>query len=820
MALEPQSTPRSVEGILSAITDITHQINTLSSVDSVLTLATDHVRSQLHTDRVVVYRFLPDGDAVIAAESVGADWRPLLGELIYDPCFNADWVEQYRQGRISVIEDVYASHIQTCHREMLTGLQVQANLVVPIVVARSLWALLIAHQCSAVRQWRSLDRLLMQQVADLIGLTVQLRQDQKPSEAAARSREKPSWQLATQVLQEYESYFQQLANHIDQFLFVRDAATGKYLYLSPAYERIWQRSREELYDNPTAWLDAVHPEDWLRVVTSLEQQQQLQSPVTREYRILRPDGEVRWIHAEIFPARDASGKLVRFVGWAEDYTHRELVSQKLQTAQGELKSVLNSAVAAISYFRLYADQHVEIDYRSQGCEAVFGFTADELTHEVWAAHVFPEDWAISIAAAADTLFTETSVTVEYRFRHKDGTLRWISETLSSHRDDQADCWKVTVVAIDISDKKQAELALTQQAHQEALLRQMTDHIRESLDLETILATAVTEVQKTLQADRVAIFHLNLDGSGEVIQEAVLPEYPSILHQPWGDECFPAACYAYYLEGQPRIVERMDIEEWGDCLLDFPQAATVKSKVSAPIVQRSASGDRRLWGLLIAHACGDYRQWQPREADLMQQLADQLAIAIQQSELYRKLQQANRELEQISTTDALTGLANRRRFDHYLRQEWHRLAREAAPITLILADVDHFKLYNDTYGHSAGDTCLARVAQVIQRCARRPGDLAARYGGEEFAIVLPRTVTVGAIQMIERIRQSLTRLQIDHATSPVDSHITLSFGIACVRAQPDDGPLSLINLADQALYKAKARGRNGYYLSQTMPDNCP
>lgn len=814
MALEPKSTPLTAEGMIGAITDITHQIHT-ASINSLLTLATDHVRLQLQADRVVVYRFLPRGDAVIAAESVGADWLPIRGELIYDPCFSADWVEQYRQGHIRAIDNVQTSHVQTCHREMLTALQVQANLVVPILTAADLWALLIAHQCSAVRQWQSLDRLFMQQVAELIGLAVQLHRQR--SLAAREDPERPQSQQAIQVLQEHEAYFQQLANHIEQFLFVRDAVSGAYLYLSPAYEQIWQRSCEELYRDPTAWLDTVHPEDQPEVMVSLGQQQQLQSAVTREYRILRPSGEVRWIHAEIFPVRDAAGELVRFVGWAEDCTHREVVKQKLQMAQVELQSVLNSAVAAISYFRLYPDQHVEIDYRSQGCEAVFGFTADELTHEVWAARVWPEDWAMSIAAAAEILLSETSVTVEYRFHDKEGNLRWIAENLSSQRDHQADCWKVTVVAIDITDKKQAELALAQRAHQEALLRQITAHIRESLDLETILATAVTEVQKTLQADRVSIFRLHLDGSGEVIQEAVLPAYPSILNRKWGDECFPEDCYTYYLAGQPRVFERVDTDRWGDCLTDFLQEAQVKSKLSAPIVQHSESGDQRIWGLLIAHTCKQPRQWQPREADLMQQLADQLAIAIQQSELYQKLQQVNRELEQISTTDALTGLANRRRFNDYLQQEWYRLAREATPITLILADVDHFKLYNDTYGHSAGDTCLARVAQVIQQCVRRPGDLAARYGGEEFAIVLPRTVTNGAIRVIERIRQTLAYLQIDHAISPVDPHITLSFGIACVRAQANSSPITLIDLADQALYEAKARGRNGYYLSPVLPD---
>ena len=185
------------------------------------------------------------------------------------------------------------------------------------------------------------------------------------------------------------------------------------------------------------------------------------------------------------------------------------------------------------------------------------------------------------------------------------------------------------------------------------------------------------------------------------------------------------------------------------------------------------------------------------------------MPLHQSELYRQLQAANQELDRLSKTDALTLLSNRRHFDAYLNQEWHRLMRRQAPISLVLADVDHFKLFNDTYGHAEGDRCLVKIAQAMQQGSKRPADLGARYGGEEFAMVLPDTNAAGAIQVVERVRRTLDRMAIPHPTSPVGDIVTLSFGIATLIPQPGQRLEALIRRADEAMYVAKAMGRNRY-----------
>jgi len=172
-----------------------------------------------------------------------------------------------------------------------------------------------------------------------------------------------------------------------------------------------------------------------------------------------------------------------------------------------------------------------------------------------------------------------------------------------------------------------------------------------------------------------------------------------------------------------------------------------------------------------------------------------------------LERANRELQRLSVLDDLTQVANRRRFDETLNEEWQRLSRDRAPLSLIFCDIDYFKLYNDTYGHQAGDDCLRAVADTISANCQRPGDFVARYGGEEFIVILPNTETEGAVHLAEDIRHEIEGLKIPHMRSQVSPYITLSLGVSCLFPSVDIIPESLVGVADKALYEAKNQGRN-------------
>ncbi len=175
-------------------------------------------------------------------------------------------------------------------------------------------------------------------------------------------------------------------------------------------------------------------------------------------------------------------------------------------------------------------------------------------------------------------------------------------------------------------------------------------------------------------------------------------------------------------------------------------------------------------------------------------------------LTRKLDAANQELIRISSSDGLTGIANRRYFDEALSLEWRRARRHSNPVALLMCDVDYFKLYNDTYGHLAGDECLRQVARSISRHSERPSDTVARFGGEEFAVVLAETSIGGALMVAEKIRHGIRELNITHDSSPF-GHVTLSIGIASAAPGFDNPPDDLIAAADKALYHAKQEGRD-------------
>ncbi len=177
---------------------------------------------------------------------------------------------------------------------------------------------------------------------------------------------------------------------------------------------------------------------------------------------------------------------------------------------------------------------------------------------------------------------------------------------------------------------------------------------------------------------------------------------------------------------------------------------------------------------------------------------------------RLKQQADR-LEALSLLDALTDIPNRRRYDESLASEWARAKRDRTPLSLIMIDIDHFKEYNDYYGHGAGDVCLQRVATELVEGVVRPGDVVARYGGEEFVVILPDTDKDAAGQIAERLRESIEKLNLAHAYSGTKSVITISAGVA---TQTELGECfssrMLHDSADKALYMAKAGGRNRVY----------
>lgn len=188
-----------------------------------------------------------------------------------------------------------------------------------------------------------------------------------------------------------------------------------------------------------------------------------------------------------------------------------------------------------------------------------------------------------------------------------------------------------------------------------------------------------------------------------------------------------------------------------------------------------------------------------------------------AERTRELEAVNRILAELSTTDGLTGIANRRRFDEVLANEWKRALRVRQPLALLMLDVDLFKNYNDHYGHQAGDECLRSVSRVLDASSRRSSDLAARYGGEEFAVIAADTDAASAMHLARVVCESIESLGLPHADSPFGK-VTVSIGVSVMIPEDAQQPEMLIHMADDALYRAKNQGRNRVVLVTENADS--
>ncbi len=189
------------------------------------------------------------------------------------------------------------------------------------------------------------------------------------------------------------------------------------------------------------------------------------------------------------------------------------------------------------------------------------------------------------------------------------------------------------------------------------------------------------------------------------------------------------------------------------------------------------------------------------------------------EVTNNLAAANRKLRQMAFADGLTGIANRRYFDEFLQKEWRRSARLGQAMALIMIDIDHFKDYNDIYGHQDGDDCLKQVAKTLETTLKRPGDHAVRYGGEEFAVILAENIDDGGVlQVAESLRTNVFALGLEHSGSSTANVVTISVGAALANTGRDSHPEALINAADKALYRAKKKGRNRVEVARLEPES--
>ncbi|MEC4986585.1 MAG: diguanylate cyclase, partial [Oscillatoria sp. PMC 1076.18] len=601
-----------------------------------------------------------------------------------------------------------------------------------------------------------------------------------------------------QSKQRYQMLVEEIAQPVARLL-----PNGTIFFVNQAYCQQLQQERSQLVGQNL--FDSIPPEARSAIKAHFAALSQ-ESPVKSRKQLLNyPNGEQRlieWTDQAIF---DENGQKSEIQSIGKDISinlsakHRHSLKNSLAETEQALAATFEETNVGIA--------HIAVDgtllrFNENFCK-IFGYTHRELANQKLTKITHPDDLEMDKLYLEQLLSNERkNLRLSRRYVHKNNSLVWVDFHLALARQKSGEPIYFVVTIEDISDRQRTEAKLRRQAAQERLLSKITRQISASLNLEEIINTGVSEVRQFLQADRIIVFRFAEDGSGMVTHESVNSETMKIHNACIVDPCFQNHYLRLYQEGRVKVVNDIYNAGLSRCYIQMLDRFQVKAHIVVPILQQDA-----LWGLLIVHQFSNPRQWEPQEVMLLLEVSAQMGIAIQQAELYQQLAAANQELQRIAHCDSLTGLANRRCFDSSLEIEWRRSRREQAPLAVILCDIDYFKLYNDTYGHQAGDVCLQKVARAIAETVKRPADLVARYGGEEFVVILPNTTVEGALKVAKNIHDCVKNLAIPHLKSEVSEFVTLSLGVAGTIPILNLSPDTLVAAADRALYEAKSAGRS-------------
>ena len=493
----------------------------------------------------------------------------------------------------------------------------------------------------------------------------------------------------------------------------------------------------------------------------------------------------------------------------KDKREAELIRQENIELKSKLltnKNLFKTIIHHTSSLVWMCDESGNSTFFNQAWSRLLGQKIEPKLYSNWMLNIHPQDLAKCQRKFQQALAKTEGFTIRYRLKRFDNQYLWISNDAVPQFTLNGEFKGLVGYCFDITAHKKIRQKLIQRATSDRLLAQITQKIHASLDLDQILLTTAEEVNQFLQAEKIQINRVDQGNKLTLLFESSLNgEHPRCdLTQ------FPKFSVTLSQNNLTQLSAGQIVTQ--KCVDSSTISDKAYSILLIPIICQ-----QQLWGLLCIEKYFISRDWTTEEIKLLERVAIVLSVAIKQAKLYQQLESANRELEQLSLVDELTKIANRRKFDQYIAAEWSRLAREHNPLSLILCDIDYFKLYNDAYGHQAGDRCLQKVAQAIRKVIKRPADLVARYGGEEFVLVLPNTPLEGAKYLAQQVRLQIEALKIPHINSSVDFYVTLSLGISCCVPNSHFGFQILIAEADTALYQAKAMGRNRAVEYGTKPE---
>ncbi|MFS8842213.1 PAS domain S-box protein [Synechococcus sp. W55.2] len=436
------------------------------------------------------------------------------------------------------------------------------------------------------------------------------------------------------ALRESEARFREIAEAVPVAFFVYSADLSQSLYKSPQSEKIWGYTAEEFRRKPDLWKDRIHPEDLPRVLQVAARATQEAQQIT--YRLFHRDGRLRWLRTSCRPILNEQQEVIRIVGITEDITEQKEAELALQESEARLRAILDGIPFSIFLKDLEGRYlHVNKTYLQQrGCKA------EELLGKL-DSELFASEEALEFRDQ-DQKVLQSPHPVSYErtfFRDGKRLTQWV--TKFALRDQQGSPYAVCGIAVDITPLKQAQDLLLKEAERERLLGALLRRIRQDLDLQSILQTTVAEVREVFQVDRVMIYQLQEGVGGFVAAESVADPWPSHLGRWVWDACLRQdPCYRKYQEGFVQAIANVATANLDPCYRELLESFQAQANLVIPIRR-----GEDLWGLLVAQHCQSSRPWQGWEIRLLQELSDQLAIALQQAQLYEQLQALNQTLEE-------------------------------------------------------------------------------------------------------------------------------------------------------------------------------
>jgi PAS domain S-box-containing protein len=439
---------------------------------------------------------------------------------------------------------------------------------------------------------------------------------------------------AEQALRESEARFREMAEAVPVSFFLYSPDLSQFFYKSPQCEQIWGYKPEEFYQKPDLWREKIHPEDLPRILQAVPQVIQGEKPIT--YRIIHRDGRVRWLRTSCRPIFNEQQEVIRIAGITEDITQQKEAELALQESEARLKAILDGIPFPI-FVKDLQGRYLQVNraYLQKN-----GKLPEEVLGKVDAELFSPEE-ALKFREE-DQRAIQSAHPISYEHtvcRDGQELEKWI--TKFALRDRRGDPYAVCGVVVDITPLKQAQDLLLQEAERERLLGALLRRIRQALDLPVILQTTTAEVRKFLQVDRVMIYQLQEGAGGLVAAESVVDPWPSHLGRYVWDEYFHRdPCHRKYQQGFVQAIENVATASLDPCYRQLLESFQAQANLVIPIRR-----GEDLWGLLVAQHCRASRPWREWEIKLLQELSDQLAIALQQAQLYEQVKALNQTLEE-------------------------------------------------------------------------------------------------------------------------------------------------------------------------------